>query len=190
MTQGTAGATPEGAGPAAPTAPHALPWGALVFSMVLIALCAIALNATFGIRTTKVDDVFGPKLLPQVLAAVVGLGGVVTLVQTIVRFRRGPDGADEPPPEAGDLATELAAETPIEPARIGPVPVSAAIVAMMVLYVLLTQYVGFHISTVLFCVGALLVAGVRRISTLVVFPVATVLFLYLVFELLLGVRFP
>ncbi len=179
--------------PATPSTDRRFPWGPLAFALVLVAIAALVMASTFTIRITKVDDAFGPRLLPQALAVLVGLGGVVTFIQALLRYRAGtrPETRIAVPASVeGDLAEELSQIPDTQPARIGPIPVAGAIVASTLVYVALIPLLGFHISTAVFCVGALLICGVRKWTTLVLFPIGTLLFLYLVFEKLLSVRFP
>ena len=65
---------------------------------------------------------------------------------------------------------------------------TVAMVALLVLYAVLLQYVGLVASTVVFVVGALVLLAQRLLTSLLV-SLAYAAALYLVFVVLLGVRF-
>ena len=57
-------------------------------------------------------------------------------------------------------------------------------------YVALVPVIGFYITTALFLPGFMIMQGERKLVLLIVFPIAMLVLVYLVFTLGLGVMFP
>lgn len=66
----------------------------------------------------------------------------------------------------------------------------AGMVVLLVVYALVFEVLGFILSSVLFLLGALLLAGVRRPALLLIMPVAISVVLFYVFYNLLEVSLP
>lgn len=127
-------------------------------------------------------DPVGPRGFAYVVGILLLVLGVILLVTTIKRQREsGGVGAwtERDPEEAGDDM-----RYPASSLR------AVAMMGLTLLFALLISVLGYIVASVLLIFGGLLVMGIRRWHTLVIFPIAYALLTYLLFHTLLGVRLP
>jgi len=127
-------------------------------------------------------DPVGPRGFAYVVGIFLVILGVILLVTTIDRQRHsGGIGArtERDPEEAGDDM-----RYPASSLR------AAAMMGLTLLFALVINVLGYIVASVVLIFGGLLVMGIRRWRTLVLFPVLYALLTYLLFHTLLGVRLP
>jgi hypothetical protein len=156
--------------PAAPKPPRA---GDLALALALLAVAGFALVAGVSIETrTLVDNQDpGPRALPWFLACVLAVGGLLELV-LFMRHRKAAYAAPSPPPAvamAGDSNRGF--------------KIAVAILALLLLYCVLTPWAGFMAATLLFSVLAMRLLGtgwgLAAVTTLILLVAIRILFVSL-----------
>lgn len=127
-------------------------------------------------------DPVGPRGFAYVVGVMLVILGVILLVETIKLQREsGGIGAytERDPEEAGDDM-----RYPASPLR------AFAMMGLTLAFAMLIGVLGYIAASILLIAGGLLVMGIRRWKTLVLFPVSYALSTYLLFHTVLGVRLP
>jgi putative tricarboxylic transport membrane protein len=155
--------------------------------VLLFALGILILAGTPGIEATHTTDPLGPRFLPRLLAIILMFLSAWLIV----------DGARQ---MGGKHAKDAASGAAWERAEDEPIPPTPAadtgkrrvllIVAAMALYVGLMPLIGYEIGSVLFFLAMLWIAGQRRPVMLIVQAVGTMIVLYVLFGVILGINLP
>jgi putative tricarboxylic transport membrane protein len=169
-------------------------WGRadLVAGGLLIALGVGILVGVPGIETSFVTDPLGPKFFPTLLAgalialslALVVRGGLAVRRERLERMPR--DGSMGP--ERSDLA--VAAPDLTTQVGTGSNRRVLLLISAMAIYVTVLPWIGYGISSFVFFMAVLAIAGERRPARLIVQAGAVTVVLALLFGGILGIELP
>jgi putative tricarboxylic transport membrane protein len=149
----------------------------VAIGVVLLGVLVIAL--TWNTMTPIVKDPVGPRFFPFVLGLLFIVGGSVVAIQ---RFRSmNAEGGYRVEPEGS------AEDDPALPASAWR---ALAMLGLTIAYALLFQPLGFLISTPIYIVAAFAVMNERRYATTSIWAVIYTIATYLLFAVLLEIRFP
>ncbi len=140
--------------------------GDAVAGVVLVLIAWYVLTTASGFRGDG-------WLTPTVLAYLVGLGGVVLIVQAAIRTLRARVPAEVQAEADADEPTSLTVAAMLLP---------LALVVATVIYVLLIPRLGFHLASLLFIPAVLAFLGMRRWWVYPITALGFVGFVHLVFE--------
>jgi putative tricarboxylic transport membrane protein len=149
----------------------------VAIGVVLLGVLVIAL--TWNTTTPIVKDPVGPRFFPFVLGLLFIVGGSVVAIQ---RFRSmNAEGGYRVEPEGS------AEDDPTLPASAKR---ALAMLGLTVAYAFLFQPLGFLISTPIYIVAAFAVMSERRYVTTSIWAAIYTIATYLLFAVLLEIRFP
>ena len=143
----------------------------LVSILIIVSVVGFILAGDFGGTINPLD--VGPAAFPRLM---LGVLMILCVIQLFISFRR--------------LRRLRAEGKPDKIITLGnKVPVIGAAV-FLILYGFAMPNIGFYISTPIFMLVVMWLAGTRNWKTLVFVPTGVVVFVYLVFYQLLGIVLP
>ncbi len=153
---------------------------------LISAFVCIVLGIAYSIKTLNLPEAAignpnAPKVFPLSLGILMTILGVVLLIQQVMKVRTG-----SPEQNASETQTEKKSFV-IEPHT----KQIAITVANGILYAILFRRIGYVLSTILFLgIELLLFNGKTKWKTVIIVSVVFSLFIYILFNKLLGVYLP
>ncbi|HWQ79091.1 MAG TPA: tripartite tricarboxylate transporter TctB family protein [Anaerovoracaceae bacterium] len=148
----------------------------LITSIICIVL-GVAVYAISGSYDIFTYDPVGGGGFPRLLAVVIIICGILIGIQYFLKQKKK---KTEAAVEKGSQKKPLRGK-PKEP---------LLMVASLIIYSLVMEPLGYVVSTLLLVSGLMFIQHERGVRRLVVVPVAVVAALYLIFDIVLGIKMP
>jgi len=136
----------------------------MIFSAIVVAFGILVVFSTYRFGSTFISHDIGPAVYPRILGWLTIIMGVFMAI-----------------PIKQKDSTEA---TPIFSLKFG------MHVVYMVVFLLLFEPLGFILSSIMILIPFMIIMGERRLSRLIIFPIASAIVLHIVFTKLLNVPLP
>jgi hypothetical protein len=162
----------------------------LVLSVITIIFSLFFLYHATQLPPSRSAASLGPAFWPTAVLIVMLVMGVILLIRTI-RHMRQSDAVADPSP-AAELE-ELGVHVPVEEEVTPPQALRHrhwVMVALLAVYVLVMNYAGFLVSTILYLAASAWVLGLRRVVPLTLTSVISTVVIVYLFSSILSVPLP
>lgn len=156
----------------------------LILSACMLILSSVVVHETSGYPDFSGMSIVGPNVIPNVLAGFIAVIAVILILQEVYRCVRGKKRYTHL-----ELRKSREAMAALAANKAGVFRI-VAILALMLLYTLLLNTIGFEICTTVFLVCAMLLSGVRKVKYLILVPLGTIAAVYICFVYALKVSIP
>lgn len=166
----------------------------LVFSIITIIFSLFFLYHALQLPPSRSPASLGPAFWPTAVLIVMLIMGVLLLIRTLVEMRQSKSAAhavaeENPAAELEELGVNVPEEEEVKPSKEFRHR-QWVMVALLMVYFLIMNHVGFLVSTILFLAASTWLLGLRRIIPLALTSVLSSFVIIYLFSTILSVPLP